>query len=104
MDLWICGAGMAGLVDTVTGKKLSQKEAQKRIRKTIERTGRFLLSSPVEPSPGDIQEYAGLPMRFVRLVTQEEFEEHDAATADIWREVPPEAEEDCYHFEVEVAD
>jgi hypothetical protein len=85
-----------------TGEQISDEVAQDMIRRTIERTGKFLLCSRVKPTLGEVQNYAGLPMRAVRHVSLEEAREHDEATADIWKDVS--FHDDDFHFEVEVAD
>ena len=84
------------------GEVKTREEAQEMIRQTIERTGRFLLSSPIEPVPGEIRDFAGLPFRFVRFVTREEADADAASVADIWGSTK--ANDNEYHFEVEVAD
>jgi hypothetical protein len=92
--------------DIETGHQISDEDAQVLIRRTFERTGKFIMHAPVEPILGEVQMYAGLPLRFVRFVTYEEAVADHAMTTDIWgcqhRDVCINPDE--YHFEVEVAD
>lgn len=80
------------------GEIVSRDAAQDMVRRTIQRYGRFLMSADNPPSPGEVQNFAGLPLRVVRFVTEQEARaEH---SPDIWGEWVDSA----YHFEVEVAD
>ena len=91
---------MSGLVHS-DGRKLTQSQAQEKIKLTIERMGYFFLSSDEKPKIGEVQMYAGLPMRAVRHLTYSEAKESSAM--DIW-ESYAELDPLKYHFEVEVAD
>jgi hypothetical protein len=82
------------------GKTMTFEQAHEAIRETIRRHGRFILSNPDPQQIGEVRDYAGLPMRVVRLVpTEEAFVER---CPDIWGEVWN--GDDEFYFEVEVAD
>lgn len=88
------------LVDTAQGKIMTEEEAQEAIRETIRRHGRFILASVEKPPIGHVEEFAGLPMRLVRYVTQEEV--YVERCADIWGENWNFVTD--FYFEVAVAD
>jgi hypothetical protein len=92
--------------DMETGETMSDEDAQVLIRRTIERSGRFIMHAPNEPRPGEVQMYAGLPLRFVRFVTYEEAVADHKLTTDIWKCEHTDVciDPDEFHFEVEVAD
>jgi hypothetical protein len=92
-----------GLVRDEDGATMTQTEAQDAIRRTIERTGRFILASIFTPEIGQVQDYAGLPMRVVRIVTHADAIEHQNLTKDIWGDWPQVDDTEVY-FEVVVAD
>lgn len=79
---------------------MTDELAQQRIAETIRRHGRFILSSFIQPEIGDVQLWAGLPMRCVRYVTKEEAIQNK--DDDLWGKGMDESRQ--YHFEVEVAD
>lgn len=81
------------------GDILSDEQAQEMIRRTIEQKGRFILHSPIKPTLGEVQNFAGLPMRMVRFVSYEDAKTNECP--EIWRSGLPKGE---YYFEVEVAD
>ncbi len=95
------------LIDESTGEEMTNEQVHELIRQTIERVGKFILSHEIQPAIGQIQEFAGLPMRVVRHVSRDEAIEDGARTGDIWglyptpENLPPEG---LYFFEVEVAD
>lgn len=95
------------LIDENTNKEMTDEQAQELIRQTIERVGKFILSHEIKPKIGQIQEFAGLPMRVVRYVSRDEAIEDDKKTRDLWGKYPTPGNlppEGLYFFEVEVAD
>ena len=84
------------------GETMSDEDAQERIRRTIERTGKFILSCAENPKIGEVRFYAGLPFRVVRLVSFEEACRNRCA--DIWGAEVGIPDPDDFSFEVEVAD
>lgn len=91
------------LINKETGDELSDTEAQERIRQTIARTGRFILFDDVSaPRIGQVEMYAGLPLRVVKFVTFEEAKAN--ACEDIWGGEPKMFDPNACYFEVEVAD
>lgn len=82
------------------GMVMSNKEAQDKIRKTLQRHGKFILSAQCPPPIGYVAEFAGLPMRIVKFVSKQEAER--LSDSDIWGEV--EWDSDAFYFEVVVAD
>jgi len=92
-----------GLTHQTTGKQMSTEEAHAAIAETIKRCGRFILAAPIAPTLGEIQSFAGLPMRAVRYVTFEEYKNDSDASLDIWGVLSPGQGDDSF-FEVEVAD
>jgi hypothetical protein len=82
------------------GGRMSYTTAQRRIAETFRRTGIFILGCPCPPQIGEVQTFAGLPMRVVRYCTIEEaLENHQP---DLWGEVN--LPSDDAYFAVEVAD
>jgi len=88
----------SGAIISEEGEVVDKEQAQEMVRQTIERFGRFLMGADSLPSPGQIQSFAGLPLRMVRFVTEQEARREHCP--DIWGEWVDSA----YHFEVEVAD
>lgn len=83
-----------------TGKRMTTAEAHEAIRRTFELKGRFILASPIQPELGEVQNYAGLPMRCTRYVTVEDAIQNHVD--EIWGEW--ESDHEDFYFEVEVAD
>lgn len=90
------------LMNNETGEVLTDEVSQQLIRETIQRTGRFILHSPIPPTIGEIQEFAGLPFRAVKFVSIEEAKKNHCP--DLWGEWDSNQEDDKSFFEVEVAD
>lgn len=88
------------MIENKAGDLMENDEAQRRILATIERTGKFILSAPLQPRIGEVQDFSGLPMRCVRYTT------YEAAVAnacdDLWGHEDLDPED--FFFEVEVAD
>jgi len=90
------------LVNLETDEVISNEQAQEWIRLTLERCGRLIMSAPVEPLIGEVQEFAGLPWRVVCHVSIEEAKLYDTLTADIWGSEDFDGQD--FYFEVQVAD
>lgn len=84
------------------GEVLTDAQAQERITETIRRCGRFVMSAPIAPRIGSIQEFSGLPMKATRIITREEALPDEIATEDLWGGENLNSED--VYFEVEVAD
>jgi hypothetical protein len=83
----------------VTGRVMSNAEYIERLKAKYP-DGRIILNAYLPPPIGEIQSFAGLPMRVVRWVpideAREDFEiDHDDGDA---------FDADMFYFEVEVAD
>lgn len=89
-----------GLVRDRDGVTMTEAEGHEAIRKTIERKGRFVLASAVQPEIGEVQTYCGLPMRCVRYVTMQDAVNNHCE--DIWGKWTWNPHD--FYFEVEVAD
>jgi hypothetical protein len=86
------------LVHDDSEEVVDDNEAQEMIQRTVKKFGRFILGCDAKPRIGDIEEFAGLPLRAVKFVTEAEaLREHDPATWGDWVSYK-------YYFEVEVAD
>jgi hypothetical protein len=86
------------LVRNDTDEQITNEQGQEMIRRTIERFGRMILSADNYVPLGAVQEFAGLPLKATRYVTEAEaFQEH-------WPEVWGPWEAARYYFEVVVAD
>ena len=94
---------MTGLIND-DGRVFSQTEAQECIRRSIERFGCMILSADIKPRIGEVQVFAGLPMRCAKFVSAEEGARFHWDTVDIWGDEhqPPNSNE--FFFVVEVAD
>ncbi len=94
---------MSGLINE-DGRVMTEAEAQECVRRSIERFGCMILSAKVKPRIGEVQEFAGLPMRCAKFVSAEEGARFHFATVDIWgaEHQPPNSNE--FFFIVEVAD
>jgi hypothetical protein len=90
------------LEHTKSCRQINDEIAQEMIRRTIERTGKFLLSASVKPTLGEVQNFGGLPMRVIRHVSFGEALAHAKATSDIWLGDYVDSED--FNFEVVVAD
>jgi hypothetical protein len=95
---WLNDDG-GGLISN-NGDTMTVEQAHEAIRKTIELKGRFILSAEYEVHIGEIQTWAGLPMRVVRFATYQEAVEN--CVEDLWGDLHIDPE--CFFFEVEVAD
>ena len=85
------------------GVTMTDEDAQDRLRRTIERCGRIVMACDGPVNIGDVQEYAGLPLRVVRFTTFEDAVKDQEQCGDIWGErnfLDPMSN----YFEVEVAD
>jgi hypothetical protein len=83
------------------GEIWDDEKAQAAIRETIQRCGRFVLGASLQPRIGEIQEFAGLPLKVTRYVSKEEANRDEDLTADIWQY---RRSNYAFYFEVEVAD
>lgn len=83
------------------GKIVENELAQDMMRRSIERTGKLIMACSELPRIGEVQEYAGLPLRCVRHVSHEEGIVDWKITSDIWGMAYNEGD---FFFEVQVAD
>lgn len=84
------------------GTAMPCSEAQERIRQSIERTGRFILGSDHAPYVGQVEQFAGLPFRVVRMINEAEAKADAYKLRDLWDD--PFCSPHAHYFEVEVAD
>jgi hypothetical protein len=83
-----------------TGEIVTDAQIQELMRDVINKKGRLILSAPYPPQIGEVQVFAGLPMRCVRHVTLQEAVEN--GTGHPLERSWPDPEQ--FHFEAEVAD
>jgi hypothetical protein len=92
--------------NTETGEVLTYEKYQEHLRKQLHLLGKIILCSWAQPEIGEVQTFAGLPMRCVRHVSNEEAMAHHRAEIAVFPEHGP-LSSDCkdkFHFEVVVAD
>jgi hypothetical protein len=87
---------------------LTAEETQQRLRQVFELAGKIIFGHSSPPPIGEVRNFAGLPLRVVRLVSNEEAREYYKLTSGIWIQVgltgDPEPVPGNTYFEVEVAD
>jgi hypothetical protein len=92
--------------NTETGETMTEEKYQELLREQSRVLGKIILCSWVQPEIGEVQRFAGLPMRCVRHVPNEEAIEYHRAEIEAFPECGPICSdcEDKFHFEVVVAD